>query len=286
MNDAADAILNRANQLLAKPRKHHTQEAPLSVGVDLGTAYTVFVVLNKNGIPVAARSQFSNIVRDGLVVDFIGAVNLVTAMKQSVEEELGVSLTSAATAYPPGVSPADVRATQNVLIAAGFDHAGLVDEPSAANALLKIQDGAVVDVGGGTTGIAIIQNGQVVYTADEPTGGTQLTLVIAGALNLSFEEAEIFKNDPTKREVVESLVRPTLQKIGSIVARHVAAHDVGSVHMVGGTSAAPGTAGIVGDIIQRPVFIAKHPMLVTPVGIALFNQSASFGDSAAIYPAQ
>ena len=51
---------------------------------------------------------------------------------------------------------------------------GLVDEPSAANAVLGLRDGVVVDVGGGTTGIAVVRDGEVVHTADEATGVEEL----------------------------------------------------------------------------------------------------------------
>ena len=40
----------------------------------------------------------------------------------------------------------------NVLRAAGLECSGLIDEPTAANNVLHIRDGAIVDVGGGTTG--------------------------------------------------------------------------------------------------------------------------------------
>ena len=142
------------------------------VGVDLGTAYTVLVVLDENCQPIAGEYQFAQVTRDGLVVDFVGAVDLLRAMKSKVEQKLGFTLSSAATAYPPGVPQAEVRATANVLYGAGLDCTGFIDEPTAANNVLKIRDGAIVDVGGGTTGIAIFKNGEVVYTADEATGGT------------------------------------------------------------------------------------------------------------------
>ncbi|PJH74393.1 MAG: ethanolamine utilization protein EutJ, partial [Anaerolineae bacterium CG_4_9_14_0_8_um_filter_58_9] len=168
-------------------------DEPLQIGVDLGTAYLVLVVLDQNRRPLAGEYQFAQVVRDGLVLDFVGAVDRLSKMKQRVEQRLGRELTHAASGYPPGVPQVEVRATGNVLEAAGLRCTGLVDEPTAANALLGLRDGVIVDVGGGTTGIAILRAGQVVYTADEATGGTHFSLVIAGAHDISFEAAEAMK---------------------------------------------------------------------------------------------
>ncbi len=154
------------------------------VGVDLGTAYTVLAVLDEQKQPLAGEYRFAQIVRDGLVVDFHGAISLLRELKQNVEARLGFELTTAATTYPPGVPGTEVRATRHVVEAAGFECQNVVDEPTAANAVLQIENGAVVDVGGGTTGIAIFRQGEVIYTADEATGGTHFSLVIAGALNI------------------------------------------------------------------------------------------------------
>jgi hypothetical protein len=49
-----------------------------------------------------------------------------------LERRLGRELSSAASAYPPGVPQAEVRAIANVVEAAGLRCSGLVDEPSAA----------------------------------------------------------------------------------------------------------------------------------------------------------
>jgi ethanolamine utilization protein EutJ len=49
------------------------------VGVDLGTAYTVLAVLDEEGTPIAGEYRFAQVVRDGLVVDFIGAVDILIA---------------------------------------------------------------------------------------------------------------------------------------------------------------------------------------------------------------
>ncbi|MBU1661387.1 MAG: rod shape-determining protein, partial [Chloroflexi bacterium] len=128
----------------------------LHIGVDLGTAYLVLVVLGQDMQPLAGEYQFAQVVRDGLVVDFIGAVDLLTQMKQRVERRLGKPITHAASGFPPGVPQVEVRAVANVLEAAGMRCTKLVAEPTAANALLNLRNGAIVDVGGGTTGIAIL----------------------------------------------------------------------------------------------------------------------------------
>ena len=194
------------------------------VGVDLGTAYTVLVVLDENQHPIAGRYQFAQIVRDGLVVDFVGAVDLLQTMKSQVEEKLGFPLKAASTGYPPGVPQAEVRATANVLFGAGLDCTGLIDEPTAANNVLQIRDGAIVDVGGGTTGIAIFRKGKVVYTADEPTGGTHFSLVIAGSTGSTFEEAEAMKKDPQQQTRLFPMIRPVMEKVGTIVRSHMSGH--------------------------------------------------------------
>lgn len=50
----------------------------------------------------------------------------------------------------------------------------VVDEPTAAATVLGYSKWHVVDVGGGTTGISILKDGEVIFTADEATGGTHI----------------------------------------------------------------------------------------------------------------
>ena len=241
------------------------------VCVDLGTAYTVLVVLDENHQPIAGTYQFAQIVRDGLVVDFVGAVDLLRRMKTQVEEKLGFTLTSAASGYPPGVPQAEVRATANVLYGAGLDCTGLIDEPSAANNVLQVSDGAIVDVGGGTTGIAVLKKGKVVYTADEPTGGTHFSLVIAGSTGSTFEEAEAMKKDPNEQTRLFPVIRPVMEKVGTIVRRHIAGHKVDRIYLVGGTCAYPGMADVIHEVTRIETVLPGNPLFITPLGIAMNN---------------
>lgn len=269
MNPELDAILQQAQAVFNHKPAANGYRGPVYVGVDLGTAYTVLAVLDEAKRPLAGRYQFAQIVRDGLVVDFIGAIQLVKKMKAELEAELGFPLLKAATTYPPGVPLVEVKATKNVLIGAGLECSHFVDEPTAANALLQVDNGVVVDVGGGTTGVAVVENGQVIYTADEATGGTHFSLVIAGALKVPFEMAEEIKTDPAQQRMVYPLVRPVMQKVGTIVARHIQPFNVHTIYLVGGTCMMPGIGEVVSEITGLPTVVPKHAMFVTPIGIAM-----------------
>ena len=145
----------------------------------------------------------------------------------------------------------------------------MVDEPTAANAALGLRDGVVVDVGGGTTGVAVVQGGQVRHTADEATGGTHLTLVIAGALGISYDEAEALKQDPEEQTRLFPVVRPVMEKVATIVARSTEGWAAPTVCLVGGTVAFPGFAEVVSEVSGLDAAVPVSPLFVTPLGIAL-----------------
>ncbi len=279
MNPNLSNLLARTDRIMSGPsgRGVDSESARYSsdsvhVGVDLGTAYTVLVVLDENDQPIAGAYQFAEVVRDGLVVDFIGAVDLLRNMKSQVEEQLGFELKSASTGYPPGVPQAEVRASANVLQGAGLDCTGLIDEPSAANNVLRLENGAIVDVGGGTTGVAVLQDGNVVYTADEATGGTHFSLVITGSLNTSFEDAEQLKVRADEQTRLFPLVRPVMEKVATITRRHICDWNVPEITLVGGTSAFRGMAQVVEEVTGIPTRLPTNPLFVTPLGIALHDR--------------
>ena len=267
-----EAMLKAAEAAMRIDRVESFQK-PLHVGIDLGTAYTVVIALDNRMKPVAGAYQFAEVVRDGVVVDFIGAIDLLRKLKSQVEAKLGVELTSAASAYPPGVPLAEVQAVRYVLEGAGLECARLIDEPTAANALLGVQNGAVVDVGGGSTGIAVFEDGRVTYTADEPTGGAHFTLVIAGAEGISFEEAEALKLDPKTQKSLFPVIRPVMEKVATIIQRHLAGRKVQHITLVGGAAAFPGFADVVTEITGIPASVPSRPLFVTPLGIAMNHEA-------------
>lgn len=267
--------LTRANTLI-KDFEHivNTKTPPqkfkgVKVGVDLGTANVVISVVDEKNQPVMGAVKQAAVVRDGLVVDYLGAINIVKQLKSQIEDVLCMPLNKAATAIPPGVNPGDVKAIGNVVEAAGFEVTRIVDEPSAAAEVLGIKNGAVVDIGGGTTGISLLENGRVVYVSDEPTGGTHFTLVLAGSYGISFEEAEKIKLSDSDSGTVFHIMTPVMEKVGSIIQNHLKGREVETVYLVGGSSCINGIEKVIEKQIGIKTVKPVNPLFVTPLGIAM-----------------
>ncbi|MBR0093279.1 MAG: ethanolamine utilization protein EutJ [Lachnospiraceae bacterium] len=253
---------------LVKSGKVNPYEGTLKCGVDLGTANIVLAVTDENNHPVAGSTFASSVVRDGIVVDYMGAIRIVRDMKAALEEKLGTTLTYGSCAIPPGILEGNVKAIANVVESAGFEVTAVVDEPTAAASVLGIMDGGVVDVGGGTTGISILKDGKVVFVADEPTGGTHMSLVLAGYFKVPFEEAEEIKKDTEREKEVFGIIRPVATKMATIVKRFMEGQDVPVIYVVGGASCFQDFESVFELVTEVPVYKANHPLLVTPLGIA------------------
>lgn len=265
--DYCDAMVEAFENVIKHPKKETS--SVYYTGVDLGTACVVIAVLDENKEPIAGAYRYADVVRDGMVVDYIGAVQIVRELKEEIEAALGIELYEAAGAIPPGTDALDGGAVKNVIEGAGFECTNLLDESTAANLVLQMQNGAVVDIGGGTTGISIFKDGKVVYIADEATGGTHFSLVIAGAYGKSFEEAEAYKRDVRHHKELVPVLKPVIDKVSSIITAHIEGHQVDDLSLVGGTCCFTG----IESMIEQKTGIRTHkphnPMFVTPLGIAL-----------------
>lgn len=242
----------------------------LYAGVDLGTYKAVAIVVDENGVPRAANMRRAEVVRSGLIVDYIGALSIVRELMAEIRSRCPRPIEKGATSYPPQTETGNINTTTYILEGAGLEVLKVLDEPTAANMVLKLKDGAIVDVGGGTTGVAVIKDGEVVYTNDEATGGVHLSLVLAGSLKVSYEEAEEIKYDRERNREVLPIVRPVIDKISSIVDFYLQGFDgIQKACLVGGTCELEGLTGIVGKNLGLETFQPHVPQVITPLGIAL-----------------
>ena len=239
----------------------------LKVGVDLGTANTVLAVVDSNNRPIAGASAPSHAIRDGVIVNYYESVQLVTKLKMSLKKNSARSFSTvpqrSLQEFPRAVSKASAMSSKG----AGFEVTNIVDEPTAASAVLKITDGAVVDVGGGTTGISILKDGKVIYTDDEATGGSHMTMTVAGHYKIPYEDAEVLKTDPEKEAEIFLLSRLLLRRwqqspkdfsrdMSPCGLRRRRFCQLQRIH------------DRIREETQLPVYRPVHPLLVTPLGIA------------------
>ncbi|MDR3362218.1 MAG: ethanolamine utilization protein EutJ [Desulfovibrio sp.] len=249
------------------PQTSFGASVALRLGIDLGTSDVVSMVLDKNNRPVAVCLEWADVVRDGIVLNFHGAVTIVRRQLAELKAKLGVVFEKANTSYPPGTDP---RISVNVLEAAGLEVATVIDEPSAVGRLLALDRAAVVDIGGGTTGVAVLRDGKVVYSGDEPTGGHHVTLTIAGANGLSLEEAEAHKIAHGRE--VWTIVCPVFEKMTDIVRKHINGHEIDTLYLSGGSCALPGVRELFQqEFPEYMVALPDNPIFLTPLAIAAYR---------------
>jgi ethanolamine utilization protein EutJ len=260
-----DAFLEEAAQRLRA--RAETWSDPLSFGIDLGTATIVITAVDADKRPIYWDFLRCEAVRDGVVVKFAEAVAAVRSLARDAVEAVGREIEDAASAYPPGVPEAEARACRYVLENAGVACRSLVDEVSAAQALLQLRDGAIVDVGGGSTGVGVVEDGELVSLSDRPGGGLHLDLILAGALRLTIEDAERRKREGGRE--ISSLLLPGFERIADSIGRQVASRRVERIHLVGGAVRVPEAPDVVARYLGIPTVGYPHSELVTPFGIAM-----------------
>ena len=241
------------------------------VGIDLGTADIQTLAIAADGEPLVAMLTWADVVRDGVVVDYARACEIVREQLAAVESCLGAPVTEAVTSFPPGT---DARLSTHVVESAGVEVKHVIDEPSSVAALLAIDKGAVVDIGGGTTGTAIVEGGKVIHSRDDATGGRHLDLALAGHLGIAVEQAEQRKRECTDHSVAD-ILRPVIQKMADVVHQHIDGFDVPRLYLSGGSCALPGFRDVfAAEFPACEVILPSQPLHLTPLAIASyrFNQ--------------
>ncbi|HCR3335593.1 TPA: ethanolamine utilization protein EutJ [Morganella morganii] len=261
--------LQRAAEICNQPQAGDHKDAPLWLGIDLGTCDVVSMVVNAEGQPVAVCLDWADVVRDGVVWDFFGAVKIVNKHLDVLEKQFGFRFEVATTSFPPGTDP---RISVNVLESAGLVVARVLDEPSAVADMMGLDKAAVVDIGGGTTGIAIVQKGEVTRSGDEATGGHHISLTLAGNQRIELEDAEQMKRE--RGESIWPVIRPVYEKMTDIVDDHIRGEDVTELWLAGGSCMQPGVQPLFqARFPHLTVVLPQHSIFMTPLAIAVCGVS-------------
>ncbi|MFB7638449.1 rod-share determining protein MreBH [Peribacillus butanolivorans] len=179
------------------------------IGIDLGTANTLVYSKNKGivfnepsvvaidietnkvlAVGVDAKNMIGktpgNIVairplKDGVIADFEVTAQMLREIMKKASKALGLSIRkpSVVVCTPSGSTSVERRAIQDAVKSCGAKQVHLIEEPVAAaiGAGLPVEEpiaNVIVDIGGGTTEVAIISYGGVVSCNSIRIGGDQL----------------------------------------------------------------------------------------------------------------
>ncbi|MEX2586154.1 MAG: rod shape-determining protein [Balneolaceae bacterium] len=176
------------------------------IAIDLGTANTLIysrnkgivlnepsiVALNNQGQPVAIGHEarlmhektHKNIrtvrpLRDGVIADFEVAEHMIRGMIKNVKKKWYSTTRQMVVCVPSGITEVERRAVRDSAEHAGAKEVYLVDEPMAAAIGIGLNvhepvGNMIVDIGGGTTEIAVIALSGIVYAQSVRLGGDEL----------------------------------------------------------------------------------------------------------------
>ena len=123
--------------------------------------------------------------RDGVIADFDVAEEMIKHFIRKVHRRGSFAKPKIVVCVPHGATPVEKRAIRESVLSAGARKAGLIAEPIAAaiGAGMPITDptgSMVVDIGGGTTEVAILSLGNIVYARSVRVGGDKFDEAIVG----------------------------------------------------------------------------------------------------------
>ena len=81
----ANNTLQEFSDLVESQQVSSHNQKNLRVGIDLGTSSIVLSVVNDKGKPIYGAFEYNESIRDGLVVDYVGAVTITRELKAKAE---------------------------------------------------------------------------------------------------------------------------------------------------------------------------------------------------------
>lgn len=189
------------------------------IGIDLGTANTLIgirgkgivlreptvVAINRDNSTVLATGEDAKIMlgrtpenittirplKDGVIADFSATQLLLKNMIRKVCDKYRISKPRIVVCVPTGVTEVEERAVEEAVIEAGGRSAYIMEEPMAAaigsGLIVSEPNGSmIVDIGGGTSEIAVISLGGIVTSKSIRTAGDELDDAIVSYIKREF----------------------------------------------------------------------------------------------------
>jgi len=207
------------------------------MAIDLGTANTLVVlkgqgvVLNEPSVVAIAENNGKRTViavgdeaktmlgrtpgnisairplRDGVIADFIVTEEMIKHFIKKVHKNSTFANPRILICVPTGSTPVERKAIQDSALAAGARRVQLIEEPIAAaiGAGLPISEATgsmVVDIGGGTTEIAVMSLGGLVYSKSLRVAGDAMDTAL---INYMRKEYNLMIGDSTAEKIKKEI---------------------------------------------------------------------------------
>ena len=129
--------------------------------------------------------------QDGVIADFKGAEEMIKHFIKKAIDRRTITGPRIVVCVPSGSTPVERRAIQEAAESAGAREVFLIEEPMAAaiGAGLPVTEptgSMIVDIGGGTTEVAVISLGGIVYARSERVGGDKMDQAIISYIRRHF----------------------------------------------------------------------------------------------------
>lgn len=177
------------------------------IGIDLGTANILVtvkgkgIVLNepsvvaidrKTGVIVATGTEAKEMLgrtpeqikavrplKDGVIADFTATQLMLKNIIQKVDKRFNLGRPRVVVGVPSGITEVEERAVEESVLQAGAKEVYLIEEPMAAAIGSNLEVGEpsgnmIVDIGGGTTEVAVISLGGIVVSHSIRIAGDEL----------------------------------------------------------------------------------------------------------------
>ncbi len=122
--------------------------------------------------------------KDGVIADFRSAEEMIKFFIRNASKRRTINSPTVVICVPSGSTPVERRAIQDAAEGAGAGEVFLIEEPMAAAIgagmpVTQPEASMIVDVGGGTTEVAVISLGGIVYSRSVRSGGDLMDEAIA-----------------------------------------------------------------------------------------------------------
>ena len=280
------------------------EEAELMAGCKISTAYTGIagshiksfnshgmVAIKDKEVTQADIARAVNIPTDHQILHVLTQEFIIDG-QEDVREPLGMS--GVRLEVKVHIVTGAVSAAQNIVKCVrrcGLEVADLILQPLASSLAVLTEDErelgvALVDIGGGTTDVAVFTGGAIRHTAVIPIAGSQITNDIAMALRTPTQDAEDIKlrfgvamqrlagtddmievpgigdrgSNSMSRQALAAVIEPRVEELFSLVQQSL--RDSGyeelissGIVLTGGSSQLPGLSQLAEDIFSMPVRI-------------------------------